>query len=100
MGGREASARHPHRRGAGLDLHRASALGELRARFADVLAVAKKERDEQILDIRSPDEFSGKIIAPAGIQELAIRAGHIPGSVNIPWAKAVNPDGTLKSKEE
>ncbi|MFF8801927.1 MULTISPECIES: sulfurtransferase [unclassified Methylobacterium] len=73
---------------------------KLRARFADVLAVAKKERDEQILDIRSPDEFSGKVIAPAGIQELAIRAGHIPGSVNIPWAKAVNPDGTLKSKEE
>ena len=73
---------------------------KLRARFADVLAVAKRERDEQILDIRSPDEFSGKVIAPSGVQELAIRAGHIPGSVNIPWAKAVNPDGTLKSKEE
>ena len=72
----------------------------LRARFADVLAVARRERDEQILDIRSPDEFSGKVIAPAGVQELAIRAGHIPGSVNVPWAKAVNPDGTLKSKEE
>jgi thiosulfate/3-mercaptopyruvate sulfurtransferase len=71
-----------------------------RARFADVLAVAKKERDEAILDIRSPDEFSGKVIAPAGIQELAIRAGHIPGSVNVPWAKAVNPDGTLKSPAE
>ncbi|KAB1074294.1 sulfurtransferase [Methylobacterium planeticum] len=72
----------------------------LRARFSDVLAVARKERDEQILDIRSPDEFSGKIIAPAGVQELAIRAGHIPGSVNVPWAKAVNPDGTLKPVAE
>ncbi|MDR7036656.1 thiosulfate/3-mercaptopyruvate sulfurtransferase [Methylobacterium sp. BE186] len=72
----------------------------LRARFADVLAVARKERDEQILDIRSPDEFSGKVIAPAGVQELAIRAGHIPGSVNVPWAKAVNPDGTIKSTAE
>lgn len=72
----------------------------LRARFADVLAVARKERDEQILDIRSPDEFSGKVIAPAGVQELAIRAGHIPGSVNVPWAKAVNPDGTVKSTAE
>ena len=71
-----------------------------RARFADVLAVAKRERDEQILDIRSPDEFSGKVIAPPGVQELAIRAGHIPGSVNVPWAKAVNPDGTLKSPTE
>lgn len=71
-----------------------------RARLADVLAVARKERNETILDIRSPDEFSGKLIAPAGVQELAIRAGHIPGSVNVPWAKAVNPDGTLKSVAE
>jgi thiosulfate/3-mercaptopyruvate sulfurtransferase len=72
----------------------------LRARFGDVLAVARKEKDEKILDIRSPDEFSGKIIAPAGVPELAVRAGHIPGSVNVPWAKAVNPDGTLKPVEE
>lgn len=74
--------------------------GAQRARLADVVAVARKERDETILDIRSPDEFSGKVIAPPGIQELAIRAGHIPGSVNVPWAKAVNPDGTLKSVAE
>lgn len=72
----------------------------LRARFADVLAVAKRERDEQILDIRSPDEFSGKIIAPPGVQELAIRAGHIPGSVNVPWSRAVNADGTIKAPAE
>lgn len=71
-----------------------------RARLSDVLAVAKKERDEKIVDIRSPDEFSGKIIAPAGFQELAVRAGHIPGSVNVPWAKAVNPDGTIKPVAE
>ena len=71
-----------------------------RARLSDVLAVARKERDEQILDIRSPDEFSGKVIAPAGVPELAIRAGHIPGSVNVPWGKAVNPDGTIKSPAE
>jgi len=72
----------------------------LRARLPEVLAVAKGERDAKILDIRSPDEFSGKIIAPQGIQELAIRAGHIPGSVNVPWARAVNADGTLKAKDE
>lgn len=72
----------------------------LRARFGDVLAVARKEKDEKILDIRSPDEFAGKIIAPAGVPELAVRAGHIPGSVNVPWGKAVNPDGTLKPVEE
>jgi thiosulfate/3-mercaptopyruvate sulfurtransferase len=73
----------------------------LRARLADVLAVAEKKSDKRILDIRSPDEFSGKIVAPAGFQELAIRAGHIPGSVNVPWARAVNPaDGTLRPVEE
>lgn len=77
-----------------------AALQAPRARLADVLAVARKERDETILDIRSPDEFSGKVIAPAGVQELAIRAGHIPGSVNVPWGKAVNADGTIKPTAE
>ena len=72
----------------------------LRARLADVLAVAKGEKKAKILDIRSPDEFSGKVIAPAGIQELAIRAGHIPTSVNVPWGRAVNADGTFKSVDE
>jgi thiosulfate/3-mercaptopyruvate sulfurtransferase len=72
----------------------------LRARLADVVAVAKGERKAKILDIRSPDEFSGKIIAPAGFQELAIRAGHIPTSVNVPWARAVNADGTFKPAAE
>jgi thiosulfate/3-mercaptopyruvate sulfurtransferase len=73
----------------------------LRARLTDVLAVAEKQSDKRILDIRSPDEFSGKVVAPAGIQELAIRSGHIPGSVNVPWARAVNAaDGTLKPVEE
>lgn len=68
----------------------------LRAKLSDVVAVAKGERQARILDIRSADEFSGKIIAPAGFQELAIRAGHIPTSVNVPWARAVNADGTFK----
>jgi thiosulfate/3-mercaptopyruvate sulfurtransferase len=72
----------------------------LRARLADVLAVAKNERDAKILDIRSVDEFSGRIVAPQGVQELAIRSGHIPGSVNIPWGQAVNADGTIKPVEE
>lgn len=72
----------------------------LRARLADVVAVAKGERRAKILDIRSPDEFSGKIIAPAGLQELAIRAGHIPTSVNVPWARAVNADGTFRPVAE
>ena len=78
----------------------AQAQSGLRARLPDVLAVAKGERKGKILDIRSPDEFSGKIIAPPGIQELAIRAGHIPTSVNVPWGRAVNADGTFKPVAE
>lgn len=74
---------------------------KLRARLTDVVATVEKTSEARVLDIRSPDEFSGKIIAPAGFQELALRAGHIPGSVNVPWARAVNQaDGTLKSPEE
>lgn len=73
----------------------------LRARLVDVIAVVDKKNDVRILDIRSPDEFSGKIIAPPGVAELAIRSGHIPGSVNVPWGRAVNAaDGTFKSPEE
>jgi thiosulfate/3-mercaptopyruvate sulfurtransferase len=78
----------------------AAPVAGLRARLSDVVSVAKGERKAKILDIRSPDEFSGKVIAPAGIQELAIRAGHIPTSVNVPWGRAVNADGTFKSVEE
>jgi len=53
-----------------------------------------------LVDVRSPDEFTGKIIAPPGMSETAQRAGHIPGAKNIPWAKAVNEDGTFKDPED
>ena len=72
----------------------------LRAKLIDVVAVANKKSDTALVDIRSSDEFTGKIIAPAGVQELAIRAGHIPGAVNVPWGQAVAEDGTFKSVEE
>lgn len=68
----------------------------LRAFLPDVVAAARGEKDAVLVDIRTPDEFSGRVIAPAGIQELAIRAGHVPGAVNVPWNTAVNQaDGTL-----
>jgi thiosulfate/3-mercaptopyruvate sulfurtransferase len=74
---------------------------KLRARLTDVLAAVEKRSDARIVDIRSPDEFTGKIVAPAGVQELAIRSGHMPGAVNVPWARAVNPaDGTIRPVEE
>ena len=72
----------------------------LRAKLIDVVAVANKKSDTALVDIRSSDEFTGKVIAPAGIQELAVRAGHIPGAVNVPWGQAVAEDGTFKSPEE
>ena len=50
------------------------------------------------MDVRSPDEFTGKIIAPPGMTETAQRGGHIPGAKSIPWAKAANEDGTFKSR--
>jgi thiosulfate/3-mercaptopyruvate sulfurtransferase len=72
----------------------------LRARLGDVIAVAEKKSPDVLVDIRSADEYSGKVFAPAGVQELAIRAGHVPGAVNVPWGQAVAADGTFKSVEE
>jgi len=72
----------------------------LRARLADVVAAAEKKSNTALVDIRSPDEYNGKVFAPAGIQELSIRAGHIPGAVNVPWGQAVAADGTFKPVEE
>ena len=72
----------------------------LRARLSDALAAAEGKSGAKLLDIRSADEYSGKVFAPPGIQELAIRAGHIPGAVNVPWGQAVKEDGSFKSPEE
>lgn len=56
---------------------------------------------KNLVDVRSPDEFSGKILAPAHLpQEQSQRPGHIPGAINVPWSKAANEDGTFKSDEE
>ncbi len=53
-----------------------------------------------LVDVRSPAEFNGEVIAPPGMTETAQRAGHIPGAVSIPWAQAVRDDGTFKSADE
>jgi thiosulfate/3-mercaptopyruvate sulfurtransferase len=66
----------------------------------DVLPVAKKRVKADLIDIRGADEFSGKIFAAPGFQELAVRAGHIPGAINVPWGQNVNADGTFKSVAE
>ncbi|MDE2816609.1 MAG: sulfurtransferase [Chloroflexota bacterium] len=53
-----------------------------------------------LVDVRSPQEFTGEILAPPGLPETAQRGGHIPGAANIPWASAVADDGTFKSPDE
>jgi thiosulfate/3-mercaptopyruvate sulfurtransferase len=53
-----------------------------------------------LVDVRSPAEFNGEVIAPPGMTETAQRAGHIPGAASVPWATQVNEDGTFKSAEE
>jgi thiosulfate/3-mercaptopyruvate sulfurtransferase len=57
--------------------------------------------NKNLVDVRSPDEFSGKIMAPAHLpQEQAQRPGHIPTALNVPWSKAANEDGTFKSDDD
>jgi thiosulfate/3-mercaptopyruvate sulfurtransferase len=56
---------------------------------------------QNLVDVRSPDEFAGRLLAPAHLpQEQAQRAGHIPTAINIPWSKAANEDGTFKADDE
>ena len=71
----------------------------LRAFLPEVQS-ASAGRKASLVDVRSPDEFSGKVIAPPGMSETAQRGGHIPGAKSIPWSTAVNPDGTFKAPEE
>jgi thiosulfate/3-mercaptopyruvate sulfurtransferase len=68
-----------------------------RAFLRDVLGRAS---GTALVDVRSPAEFNGEVIAPPGMTETAQRAGHIPGAQNIPWAQAANEDGTFKSPEQ
>jgi thiosulfate/3-mercaptopyruvate sulfurtransferase len=72
---------------------------ELRARIADVLPIVEA-RSHNLVDVRSPAEFAGEIIAPPGLSETAQRAGHIPGARSIPWSTAVAADGTFKPDAE
>ncbi len=70
----------------------------IRAFRDDVIAAIG---NKNLVDVRSPDEFSGKILAPAHLpQEQSQRPGHIPGAINVPWSRAANEDGTFKSDEE
>ncbi|WP_328467502.1 sulfurtransferase [Streptomyces sp. NBC_00448] len=70
----------------------------IRAYRDDVVAAIGAQN---LVDVRSPDEFSGKLLAPAHLpQEQSQRPGHVPSARNIPWSKNANDDGTFKSDDE
>src|SRR5206468_160296 len=71
----------------------------LRALLPQVQAATEKNSAD-LVDVRSPQEYTGEIMAPPGLPETAQRGGHIPGARSIPWGKAANDDGTFKSYDE
>ncbi|QLC33397.1 sulfurtransferase [Halarchaeum sp. CBA1220] len=58
------------------------------------------DRGIPLVDVRSPEEYSGEVLAPPGLNETAQRGGHVPGAKNVSWAATVQEDGRFKSKEE
>ncbi len=92
--GRELSTAKPT---APAKTYKAGAVdNSLRAYLPEVQEAVKKKA-AALVDVRSPQEFTGEILAPPGLPETCQRGGHIPGAKNIPWAKACNDDGTFKS---
>ena len=68
--------------------------------FLDQVQAAVQGKHTALVDVRSPAEFTGEILAPPGLPETCQRGGHIPGARSIPWGKACNEDGTFKSADE
>ncbi len=67
----------------------------------DFVLASIRHPGRALVDVRSPKEFSGELLAPENLpQEGAQRGGHIPGAANIPWSEAVAADGTFKPAEE
>ena len=72
---------------------------ESRILLSDVQEAIKSDKTT-LVDVRSPDEFTGKILSPPGLPETCQRGGHIPKAQNIPWGMACNEDGTFKNADE
>jgi len=68
--------------------------------FLPQVQQASGQRSSALVDVRSPQEFTGEILAPPGLPETCQRGGHIPGARSIPWGKACNDDGTFKTADE
>ncbi|MBI4597666.1 MAG: sulfurtransferase [Candidatus Omnitrophica bacterium] len=71
----------------------------IRALLPEVMEASAK-KSAHLIDVRSPQEYKGEILAPPGLPETCQRGGHIPGAASIPWSRACNDDGTFKSLEE
>jgi thiosulfate/3-mercaptopyruvate sulfurtransferase len=96
--GRELSTDVPQRETTS---YRAQDRDESIRTYRDAVLDTIRAGDETLVDVRSPQEYSGELVAAPGYeQEGAQRAGHIPTAQSIPWASAVNDDGTFKSAEE
>lgn len=96
LDGRELTKEQPNRPATS---YRAEAPDNSIRAFRDEVVEAINSKN--LVDVRSPDEFSGKLLAPAHLpQEAAQRGGHIPSAINVPWSKAANEDGTFKSDDE
>ena len=96
--GRELTTEKPSFSGEDLQGKRP---GLVAARVPSGSAAGRRwRRSAALVDVRSPQEFTGEILAPPGLPETCQRGGHIPGAKSIPWGKDCNEDGTFKSEDE
>ena len=85
----------------GAKTYNASGPHESLRAYRDQVLASVNAGNISLVDVRSPDEYAGNLLAPPNLpQEGAQRGGHIPGAANIPWAQAANEDGTFKSADE
>jgi thiosulfate/3-mercaptopyruvate sulfurtransferase len=80
--------------------YKASAPDSSLRAFLPQVQEASKKKSAGLVDVRSPQEFTGEILAPPGLPETCQRGGHIPGARSITWSRAANDDGTFKSADE
>ncbi len=71
-----------------------------RSLLFDTIDHARRRGEWTLIDVRSPDEYAGRILCPPGLPETCQRGGHIPGAVNVPWSRNCNEDGTFRSVAE
>ena len=100
MAGRRPRSEHRQAVVPGEDLQGQAPDMSLRAFLPEVQQAVAGKKSRALVDVRSPQEFTGEILAPPGLPETCQRGGHIPGAKSIPWGKNCNDDGTFKSFDE